>query len=235
MKKIVILVKSKAFINDFEILFPTLAEKKKAFKKAGVSDNTFDAWKTRVQGLEEGRITKDIFEKLCTVSSLPYEDYFIKEVSYRLNPAESKTKSKVKTTRLKNGVVITTTYANGKSKQETNTSLSKPQVSDKNGFALKITSFRHHMEIYRRLLGVPYDVVLTKVPNYADIEAEKEVLSIASYFVISRILMDAYRKTPDSALKTAFTDLAMNYNDIYIDILYFGDATPNKKRRKGGS
>lgn len=218
-----LLIKGKQFVEDFTALNSSNKETLEVLKKVGLSPSIFNNWKHRTQ--EDGtlKVNAETFDKLIDVSGLSYDDYFIEKIVYK---TEKKKTPKIRQTQMKNGVVVTT-YIKTESKSE-----ETQKNSMRNELKLKISSFKDHMVIYRKLLGLSTSDMETLygISNYGNIEKGDEVLSVSTYFLISSIFMAVYGRLPNSPLKNGFIDLASSYNDICINIIYFGAA--NKK--KGG-
>lgn len=217
-----VIVKVVDFINDFKALNSSPSEVLVALKNEGISKGTFWNWKSRADEKGYAAVSESTFTRLCEVSGLSYADYYIGERVYKTTkPRKPKA---VHSTRLKNGVKVTT-YTRVEPEK-------KPEVLN-DDFALNLTSFKNHMEVYRKLLGINTSTLVNDygIDNYTDIVNGKDALSISKYFKLSKIFMDAYKIYPESPLKDAFKELAMSYNDIYVGIIYFGD-TLKKKRNK---
>lgn len=216
-----VIVKVIAFMDDFKALNSSPAEVISALKNEGISKGLFWNWRNRSDVQGNATVSKDIFTKLCEISGLSYADYYVGERVGKAKPHKTKT---VHSTRLKNGVKVTT-YTKVEPEK-------KPEVLN-DDFALNLTSFKNHMEVYRKLLGINTSAITNDygIDNYVNIVNGKDVLSISKYFKLSKIFMDTYKDYPESPLKDAFRELAFNYNDIYVGIIYFGD-TLKKKRNK---
>lgn len=222
-----ILVKARDMMNDFMALNSSRKETMKVLKEADLNPKLFEVWQYKMkQDTDTLRIHAETLRKLCSISGLSYDDYFIGNTSYRKDPSKpTMTKVNTKSKKLKNGIVVTTYIKEPK----------KPAVVDsaKKELTLRLSSFRTHMEIYRKLLGLLVSDMEESfgISDYADIENGSKILSISTYFEISKIFIDRFKVLPESPLKTAFSDLATNYNDIYIKIVYFGDTV--KRRGRG--
>ena len=228
--KDVVLIKATEFIADFKSLNSAPSEITKTLEKCGYHKNLLYNWdaKAKAKG-GELRVSKDIFLLLCDISGLSVEDYLI---SYGKSPKAKKASNSGSTQKIthvkKNGYSVTTYI------QKTNSKAKSDEVeSGREQFAFRLTSFRNHMQVYRRLLGLTTTVMRDdyKIDNYMDIEDGKVVLSIATYFTLSKIFMDKYNALPNSAIKTAFADLAATYNDIFVDVIYFGDVMKSNKHK----
>lgn len=219
-----VIVKVLDFINDFKALNSSPAEVLSALKGEGLSEGTFWNWKSRADEKGYAVVSESTFTRLCEVSGLSYADYYIGE---RVRKTTTHPKSnKVHSSRLKNGVRVTVYTKPDMPKSET------PSEPVKDELAIRLSSFRNHMEVYRKLLGISTSTITGdyNIENYNDIVNGKEVLSISKYIKISKIFMDTFNNFPTSPLKDAFIELATMYNDIYIGIIYFGDTVGRKKK-----
>lgn len=224
MRKKTIIIKGRNFISDFKALCSSPEEVFNSFKKAGLSNSVFYNWTFRTNSEGEVSVSEDVFNKLCDISGLDRSDYFISEKrGYATKP---KTR-KVNSTRLKNGITVTT-YTKAE-----NSDVSATTDSTKTAFALNISNFRDHMEVYRKLLGISTSDIVDNyhIDNYVNIANGREVLSISTYFALSAIFISAYKALPDSPIKVAFYDLASKYNDIFVQAIYFGDNIKKKGSR----
>lgn len=224
--KDMLMIKGMKFIEDFTALNSSSAETYKVLKKVGLSGSVFNNWKQRmVDG--KARVNAETYQKLIDVSGLSYDDYFIEKTTL------SKKKTtvaapKVKQTRMKNGIVVTTYSSTKTSDSKTSTDSNN---SSRDEFKSKISSFKNHMVVYRKLLGLSTSDMENSygISKYSYIEKGDEVLSVSTYFKICNIFMGVYGRLPESSLKSGFIDLASAYNDICIRIIYFGTST-----KKGG-
>lgn len=234
--KDVVLIKAIKFISDFKSLSSSPSEVAKTLEKSGYHKNLLYNWEAKAKANGgELRVSKDAFLHLCDISGLCVNDYFI---SYGKNSRAKKTPNPTATQTItyvkKDGYSVTTYAKKPQAKSSAAPEVASPETaSDREQFAFRLTSFRNHMQVYRRLLGLTTAVMRDdyKIDNYMDIEDGKVVLSIATYFTLSKIFMDKYNALPNSAIKTAFADLAADYKDIFVDVIYFGDIKKNNKRK----
>lgn len=240
--KDMILIKGREFIQDFKSLNSSGSEVTKSLKAAGLSAQTFYNWSYRMNEDGTSRVSEAVFAKLCEVSGLSYGDYFIARTTYFRNPKAKKQKaSGCRQKRLKNGITITT-YTRNKDtadKVDTVNTVDNASTDNKESKCIDVkkdmfavSSFRHHMIIYRKLLGISTSDMedVYGILDYKGIENGTATLSISTYMKLSGIFMDAYKKLDNPVIKNAFEELAANYNDIYIKVVYFGDVIAKRGR-----
>lgn len=232
-----ILIKGQKFIEDFKSLNSSHTEVVHALKSCGLSAQVFINWRARADADGNCIAAEGTLRKLCAVSGLTYEDYFVKKLPARKTANEiSKTSvtRKTKTVhrqKLKNGVVVTTYTSDSANKTDT-----KPVQVDE--LHAKISSFRSHLVVYRKLLGLSKTDMQQALNSdtYPDIESGNAVMSVSTYIKISNILMKTYilmtTDTPKSPIIDAFDTLASEYNDIYIQSVFFGDVGHQLLRSK---
>lgn len=216
-----IVIKARDFVHDFKALNSGYNEISKTLKELGYSPSLMYNWMTRLYDDGLATVSESCVRKLCEVSGLSFDDYYVRPYASSTTPKPTK---KVTSSRLKNGIRVTT--------YSTTTVEEKPKSAITTQFALNISSFRSHMEIYRKLLGIHTSTLTDdyNIKNYTDIESGKDGLSVSTYFTLCQIFLAEYDKLLTSPLKTAFEDLAKTYNDIYVSIVYFGDSTKKKGR-----
>ena len=228
MEKKTFVVNVKKLVEDFSSLNSSPSEIRKSLTDSGLNPNLFANWKHRMS--ENGTLGVRIstLEKLSEISGLSYKDYIIPNEKPTRKPYMSRLN--VRSKRLNNGVVVTT-YVKGEEPSETNSTQGTSIM------ASCISSFKSHMEIYRKLLGLSRAELEEsfKIYNYSEIEAGNDVLSISTYFDLSKVFIDTYNNLEDSPLKKAFYDLASAYNDIYVKTVYFGDAYLYRVNKLKGS
>ena len=228
MSSKMITIRGSEFMKDFKELTSSQTEMLAQFKKAGLSASVFYNWTHRLEADGTCRVSKDTYKRLVDISGLSYDKYYIGETSYFKSPSSPrKSASNVKTVRLKNGITVSTYTKPAEDPI-------KPAENPKDTFQLALSSFRSHLEIYRRLLGIHTSTMVNtyNISNYIDIEDGKVVLSLSTYFLLSKIFIEQYNALEASPLKKAFEDLAASYNDIYVSSLYFGDSVKAPKKRR---
>ena len=216
-----IIIKAKAFVHDFKSLNSGYNEITKTLKDLGYSASLLYNWTTRMDSEGNAKVSEACVRKLCEISGLSFDEYYVGPVSSK---APKSTQKKVTSSTLKNGIRVTT-YSKPQSTKPDPTQVKTSK------FALNISSFKTHMEIYRKLLGIHTSTLVDDygIKNYADIESGKDSLSVSTYFTLCQIFLAEYDKLLSSPLKTAFEDLAKTYNDIYVSIVYFGDTSKKRK------
>lgn len=227
MENKTVLVNVKKLAEDFSALNSSPREVRQSLADSGLNSNLFSNWKHRMS--EEGTLGVRIstLEKISEISGLSYKEYIIPNAKPTRKPYMSRLN--VHSKKLNNGVVVTT-YRKDEESSESNS------TQETSIMAMRISSFKSHMEIYRKLLGLSRGELEEsfKISGYSEIEAGNAVLSISTYFNISKVFIDTYNDLKDSPLKKAFYDLASAYNDIYVSIVYFGDAyLYSSKEHKG--
>ena len=227
-KREMILIDGESFIRDYKEKFPTRHQLRQTMVVAQLAQDSFDRFRRKLGTSGELRLYKDTYKRLCTIANFDYDTYFLEETTYKKSSEKPRVKktSTTSKTKYKNGVTATVYTKNEVAPKAPSKDIMKST------FALNISSFRSHIEIYRKLLGLSIDTLISdyNLDNYEAIENGSETLSISTYFKLSQIFVDTYNALPETALKKAFADLASTYHDIYVGIIYFGDNVKVKKK-----
>ena len=219
-----ILFKGKQFVEDFKSLNSSYAEVVSALKRCGLSAQLFTNWRARADANGNYTAAETTLRKLCAVSGLTYDDYFIKSLAKnkttrkKTTKTPSTSKKSIHTCKMKNGVVVTTYTSAPGSKNDDNKTHTVELHS-------KLSSFKNHLIVYRKLLGISTSEMkeLLNIENYSDIENGKATMSVSTYIAISGAILDQLKITASPQIKSAFILVATEYNDIYIRSTYFGD------------
>ena len=227
--KDLILFKGQKFIEDFKSLNSSYTEVVESLKKVGLSASIFYNWTHRMDADGNSRTSSEILHKLCDVSGLTYEDYYIKPFKKRARRKKGERVfvspevyaahvAKVNSHKMKNGVVVTTYTSNPAAKKD----IGPEQVDELHS---KISSFRSHLIVYRKLLGLSKTDMqqALSLDTYPDVESGNAIMSVSTYIKISNLLMKTYTAMPDSSITRAFNTLATEYADIYIQSIFFGN------------
>lgn len=185
-----------------------------------ISPATFTRFHSKIKGGQDVIMQPKVLDKICNFIEGDKNEYILKDIE-TFTPGRSG--GNAPTRKVLRGGIKITTYT--KSDEEPRDTQEESSIPDKAISNIKshVFSFLQHMEIYRRLLKLSKDDMNLKYPSYSEIEERTASLSFSAYMEISRIFIEAYKHTSDGPFKIAFKSLAYEYNDIYIDVMYFGD------------
>ena len=185
-----------------------------------ISAATFTRFHSKIKDGQDVIMQPKVLDKICKFIDSDKNEYILKNIDTSTSGRSDGNAPTEK--RLRGGIKITT-YT--KSAEELENTQEESAIPDKAIANIKSHSFSffQHMEIYRRLLKLSKNDMDTKYPGYSGIEERTASFSLSAYMEISRIFIEAYKHTSDSPLKMAFKSLAYEYNDIYVDVMYFGD------------